>query len=273
MSHPRALPSSLKGQDLTQVSKSTVIQRLHWLCIPWLRTQTNKPSGQFVIHGTDLHMSAFYFFTWHQLSNAMVDVIFMFHLRPVFLCGGDLVADSGFIGSEGFPSFYKANSRCSWRITVSHPPRSMSKSWLLPPLALIQTQSVWCPGPRGERGHALLPHFWLGGWLTVPLRLSGCLQRPFQLGAETGSLLWNFPAGSSYFNYKHHDAGYGDWWGDTGQRLCGLFQWDQAVRRWYVVTFYLIFLFIYFEAQKYSLITDSSAYLKTQWNLLGLHTV
>lgn len=216
MSHPRSLPSSLKDQDLTQVSKSTVIQRLHWLCIPWLRTQNNKPSGQFAIHGTDLYMSAFYFFTWHQLCNAMVDVIFMFHLRPVFLCGGDLVADSGFIGSEGFPSFYKANTRCNWRITVSHPPHNMSKSWLLLPLGLIQTQSVWCPGPRGKRGHALLPHFWLGGWLTVPLRLSGCLQRPLQLGAETGSLLWNFPAGSSYFNYKHHDAGYGDWWGDTG---------------------------------------------------------
>ncbi|XP_041656635.1 procollagen C-endopeptidase enhancer a [Cheilinus undulatus] len=38
--------------------------------------------------------------------------------RPVFHCGGDLVADSGFIGSEGFPSFYKPNSKCSWRITV-----------------------------------------------------------------------------------------------------------------------------------------------------------
>ncbi|RVE63598.1 hypothetical protein OJAV_G00137890 [Oryzias javanicus] len=38
--------------------------------------------------------------------------------RPVFLCGGDLVAESGFVGSEGFPSSYKANSRCTWRITV-----------------------------------------------------------------------------------------------------------------------------------------------------------
>uniref|UniRef100_A0A8C5HXM2 Procollagen C-endopeptidase enhancer 2-like n=1 Tax=Gouania willdenowi TaxID=441366 RepID=A0A8C5HXM2_GOUWI len=37
---------------------------------------------------------------------------------PVFLCGGDLVADSGFVGSEGFPSFYKPNSKCTWRITV-----------------------------------------------------------------------------------------------------------------------------------------------------------
>ncbi|KAM6983397.1 procollagen C-endopeptidase enhancer a isoform 1-T1 [Tautogolabrus adspersus] len=38
--------------------------------------------------------------------------------RPVFHCGGDLVADSGFVGSEGFPSFYKPNSKCSWHITV-----------------------------------------------------------------------------------------------------------------------------------------------------------
>ncbi|XP_047463690.1 procollagen C-endopeptidase enhancer a [Mugil cephalus] len=38
--------------------------------------------------------------------------------RPVFNCGGDLVADSGFVGSEGFPSYYKPNSKCTWRITV-----------------------------------------------------------------------------------------------------------------------------------------------------------
>ncbi|XP_035480805.2 procollagen C-endopeptidase enhancer a [Scophthalmus maximus] len=38
--------------------------------------------------------------------------------RPVFYCGGDLVSDSGFVGSEGFPSFYKTNSKCTWRITV-----------------------------------------------------------------------------------------------------------------------------------------------------------
>ncbi|XP_029304589.1 procollagen C-endopeptidase enhancer a [Cottoperca gobio] len=40
------------------------------------------------------------------------------HTRPVFYCGGDLVTDSGFVGSEGFPSFYKPNSKCTWRITV-----------------------------------------------------------------------------------------------------------------------------------------------------------
>merc|ERR1719357_1795382 len=38
--------------------------------------------------------------------------------RPVFHCGGNLAADSGFVGSEGFPSFYKPNSKCTWRITV-----------------------------------------------------------------------------------------------------------------------------------------------------------
>uniref|UniRef100_A0A1A8RFN1 Procollagen C-endopeptidase enhancer n=1 Tax=Nothobranchius rachovii TaxID=451742 RepID=A0A1A8RFN1_9TELE len=38
--------------------------------------------------------------------------------RPVFYCGGDLVAESGFVGSEGFPNFYKPNSKCIWRITV-----------------------------------------------------------------------------------------------------------------------------------------------------------
>ncbi|KAM6907359.1 procollagen C-endopeptidase enhancer a [Xenentodon cancila] len=40
------------------------------------------------------------------------------YTRPVFYCGGDLVADSGFVGSEGFPNFYKPNSKCTWHITV-----------------------------------------------------------------------------------------------------------------------------------------------------------
>lgn len=67
--------------------------------------------------------------------------------RPVFLCGGDLVADSGFIGSEGFPSFYKPNSRCTWRITVSHSPHFL-------PCCLC---SVWvkhclCLLSRSQRG-------------------------------------------------------------------------------------------------------------------------
>ncbi|XP_061659241.1 procollagen C-endopeptidase enhancer 2-like [Syngnathoides biaculeatus] len=40
------------------------------------------------------------------------------YTRPVFHCGGSLVADSGFVGSEGFPSHYKPNSKCTWTITV-----------------------------------------------------------------------------------------------------------------------------------------------------------
>ncbi|KAL6118538.1 pcolce [Pungitius sinensis] len=38
--------------------------------------------------------------------------------RPVFLCGGHLVTDSGVVASEGFPNPYKPNSRCTWYITV-----------------------------------------------------------------------------------------------------------------------------------------------------------
>uniref|UniRef100_A0A3B3ZGF8 Uncharacterized protein n=1 Tax=Periophthalmus magnuspinnatus TaxID=409849 RepID=A0A3B3ZGF8_9GOBI len=38
--------------------------------------------------------------------------------RPVFNCGGHLVTDSGIVASEGFPSQYKPNSKCTWYITV-----------------------------------------------------------------------------------------------------------------------------------------------------------
>ncbi|XP_051997874.1 procollagen C-endopeptidase enhancer 2-like [Xyrauchen texanus] len=38
--------------------------------------------------------------------------------RPIFQCGGHLVTDSGFVASEGFPSHYKPNSKCTWYITV-----------------------------------------------------------------------------------------------------------------------------------------------------------
>nr|XP_033781487.1 procollagen C-endopeptidase enhancer 1 [Geotrypetes seraphini] len=38
--------------------------------------------------------------------------------RPVFLCGGDLTADSGYVASEGFPNFYPHNKKCTWTITV-----------------------------------------------------------------------------------------------------------------------------------------------------------
>eukprot|EP00064_Thunnus_orientalis_P015730 superscaffoldBa00002973_g15787 len=40
------------------------------------------------------------------------------YTRPVFLCGGHLVTDSGIVASEGFPSHYKPNSKCTWYITV-----------------------------------------------------------------------------------------------------------------------------------------------------------
>ncbi|XP_066507058.1 procollagen C-endopeptidase enhancer a [Hoplias malabaricus] len=40
------------------------------------------------------------------------------YTRPVFNCGGHLEGDSGFVGSEGFPSFYKPDSKCTWYITV-----------------------------------------------------------------------------------------------------------------------------------------------------------
>ncbi|XP_036451498.1 procollagen C-endopeptidase enhancer a [Colossoma macropomum] len=40
------------------------------------------------------------------------------YTRPVFHCGGNLEGDSGFVGSEGFPSFYKPDSKCTWYITV-----------------------------------------------------------------------------------------------------------------------------------------------------------
>ncbi|XP_061104653.1 procollagen C-endopeptidase enhancer a [Conger conger] len=40
------------------------------------------------------------------------------YTRPVFNCGGHFVTDSGFVGSEGFPSYYKPDSKCTWYITV-----------------------------------------------------------------------------------------------------------------------------------------------------------
>ncbi|XP_026859620.2 procollagen C-endopeptidase enhancer b [Electrophorus electricus] len=38
--------------------------------------------------------------------------------RPVFLCGGHLATESGFVASEDFPTHYKPNSKCTWYITV-----------------------------------------------------------------------------------------------------------------------------------------------------------
>ncbi|MBN3326762.1 PCOC2 endopeptidase, partial [Atractosteus spatula] len=38
--------------------------------------------------------------------------------RPSFTCGGNLTADSGLIGSEGYPGVYPPNTKCVWKITV-----------------------------------------------------------------------------------------------------------------------------------------------------------
>lgn len=151
-------------------------------------------------------------------------------LRPVFHCGGDLVKESGFVGSEGFPNYYKPNSKCTWRITVSHWPQHSCSPSLK---RLTHTQSAHCLGPRGKRGHAHLPHFWHGGRLTVSIRLSGRLQRTFQLGAKTGTILRNLPPRCSHFNHKHHDAGDGDWWRDAESRIRGPFQRSQTICWWW----------------------------------------
>ncbi|CAN2390014.1 peptidase activator activity, partial [Pristimantis euphronides] len=46
---------------------------------------------------------------WAQSTN---------YTRPEFLCGGDITGESGYIGSEGFPSYYPHNKKCVWKITV-----------------------------------------------------------------------------------------------------------------------------------------------------------
>uniref|UniRef100_A0A8C0JD66 Procollagen C-endopeptidase enhancer n=1 Tax=Chelonoidis abingdonii TaxID=106734 RepID=A0A8C0JD66_CHEAB len=38
--------------------------------------------------------------------------------RPVFLCGGEHVGESGYIASEGFPNHYPPGKTCTWTITV-----------------------------------------------------------------------------------------------------------------------------------------------------------
>ncbi|XP_021506337.1 procollagen C-endopeptidase enhancer 1 [Meriones unguiculatus] len=40
------------------------------------------------------------------------------YTRPVFLCGGDVTGESGYVGSEGFPNLYPPNKKCIWTITV-----------------------------------------------------------------------------------------------------------------------------------------------------------
>ncbi|XP_035264637.1 procollagen C-endopeptidase enhancer 2-like [Anguilla anguilla] len=52
--------------------------------------------------------------TWGQSPNVQNTNF----TRPIFNCGGHLVTDSGFLGSEGFPSYYKPNRKCTWYITV-----------------------------------------------------------------------------------------------------------------------------------------------------------
>eukprot|EP00069_Balaena_mysticetus_P002826 bmy_16115T0 len=41
------------------------------------------------------------------------------YTRPVFLCGGDVTGESGYLASEGFPNLYPANKECVWTITTS----------------------------------------------------------------------------------------------------------------------------------------------------------
>uniref|UniRef100_A0A669BF98 Procollagen C-endopeptidase enhancer b n=1 Tax=Oreochromis niloticus TaxID=8128 RepID=A0A669BF98_ORENI len=53
---------------------------------------------------------------WAAVRHERQD--FFFSFRPVFHCGGHLVTDSGIVASEGFPSLYKPNSKCTWYITV-----------------------------------------------------------------------------------------------------------------------------------------------------------
>lgn len=43
------------------------------------------------------------------------------YTRPVFLCGGDVTGDSGYVASEGFPNLYPPNKECIWTITVRDP--------------------------------------------------------------------------------------------------------------------------------------------------------
>lgn len=77
--------------------------------------------------------------TWTSILVHVCSVLFdvltsvsSLSLRPVFHCGGNLVAESGFVGSEGFPSFYKPNSKCAWHITVSHHSTCLNVDFFLP---------------------------------------------------------------------------------------------------------------------------------------------
>ncbi|XP_004617253.1 procollagen C-endopeptidase enhancer 1 [Sorex araneus] len=40
------------------------------------------------------------------------------YTRPVFLCGGEVSGESGYVASEGFPNLYPPNKECVWTVTV-----------------------------------------------------------------------------------------------------------------------------------------------------------
>ncbi|XP_006859879.1 PREDICTED: procollagen C-endopeptidase enhancer 1 [Chrysochloris asiatica] len=40
------------------------------------------------------------------------------YTRPVFLCGGEVTGESGYVASEGFPNLYPPNKECIWTVTV-----------------------------------------------------------------------------------------------------------------------------------------------------------
>ncbi|XP_029698299.1 procollagen C-endopeptidase enhancer 2b isoform X2 [Takifugu rubripes] len=48
----------------------------------------------------------------------LTDVCAQSQRRPVFTCGGNITADSGVIGSQGYPGVYPPNTKCVWKITV-----------------------------------------------------------------------------------------------------------------------------------------------------------
>lgn len=77
--------------------------------------------------------------------------------RPVFLCGGDVTGESGYVASESFPNLYPPNKECIWTITVRRPLWSLplvkvSKAWVQPvkgppPALLLLPGEVQDPSP------------------------------------------------------------------------------------------------------------------------------
>ncbi|CAH2272473.1 procollagen C-endopeptidase enhancer 2-like [Pelobates cultripes] len=60
-----------------------------------------------------LCLSLFWGLCWGQNPETKTN-----YTRPVFHCGGDIIGDSGYIASEGFPNYYPHNKKCVWNITV-----------------------------------------------------------------------------------------------------------------------------------------------------------